>query len=94
MFGRFRSSTTGPVAQATVKTHVNRVLTKLGVATRVQAVVLAYEHGVVRPGWPRDGVPQARRVRTGRSSRSPRESGRFAGTAGVARSEPDPEEDP
>ena len=38
------------VAQATVKTHVNRVLAKLGVTTRVQAVVLAYQLGVVRPG--------------------------------------------
>ena len=35
------------VAPATVKTHVNRVLAKLGVATRVQAVVMAYEHGLV-----------------------------------------------
>jgi DNA-binding NarL/FixJ family response regulator len=38
------------VSQATVKTHVNRVLTKLGVVSRVQAVVLAYETGLVRPG--------------------------------------------
>jgi DNA-binding NarL/FixJ family response regulator len=38
------------VAHATVKTHVNRVLAKLGVATRVQAVVLSYELGLVRPG--------------------------------------------
>ena len=38
------------VAVATVKTHVNRVLAKLGVANRVQAVVLAHEHGLVRPG--------------------------------------------
>jgi len=36
------------VAMATVKTHVNRVLAKLGVTSRVQAVVLAYEAGVVR----------------------------------------------
>ena len=38
------------IAQATVKTHVNRVLAKLGGATRVQAVVLAYQFGLVRPG--------------------------------------------
>ena len=38
------------LSEATVKTHVNRVLTKLGVSSRVQAVVLAYESGFVRPG--------------------------------------------
>jgi DNA-binding NarL/FixJ family response regulator len=38
------------VTQATVKTHVNRILAKLGVVSRVQAVVHAYEAGLVRPG--------------------------------------------
>ncbi|WP_169987866.1 response regulator transcription factor [Microbispora sp. H10836] len=37
------------LGEATVKTHINRVFAKLGVRDRVQAVVLAYEAGVVRP---------------------------------------------
>ena len=38
------------IGESTVKTHVARVLTKLDVRDRVQAVVAAYEAGVVTPG--------------------------------------------
>ncbi len=38
------------LSASTVKTHVGRILTKLDVRDRIQAVVLAYESGLVEPG--------------------------------------------
>jgi DNA-binding NarL/FixJ family response regulator len=51
-----RGCTNGEIAtqlflgEATVKTHVNRIFAKLGVRDRTQAVIVAYESGLVRPG--------------------------------------------
>ncbi|MFH0243684.1 response regulator [Streptomyces sp. HK10] len=39
------------LSPATAKTHVSRIMTKLGVRDRAQLVILAYESGMVRPGW-------------------------------------------
>jgi DNA-binding NarL/FixJ family response regulator len=38
------------VAEATVKTHVGSIFTKLGVRDRAAAIVFAYDHGVITPG--------------------------------------------
>ena len=38
------------LSEATVKTHVGRILAKLELRDRVQIVVYAYEHGLVAPG--------------------------------------------
>jgi DNA-binding NarL/FixJ family response regulator len=39
------------VSPATAKTHVSRTMIKLGARDRAQLVVMAYEWGLVRPGW-------------------------------------------
>ena len=45
-----RSASQLYVSPATVKTHVARILTKLGARDRAQLIVLAYESRLVRPG--------------------------------------------
>jgi DNA-binding NarL/FixJ family response regulator len=39
------------ISQATAKTHVSRTMIKLGARDRAQLVVVAYESGLVKPGW-------------------------------------------
>ena len=39
------------LSPATVKTHVNRAMMKLGARDRAHLVVFAYEAGLIRPGW-------------------------------------------
>lgn len=43
-------ATTLFLGETTIKTHVSRILTKLNVRDRVQAVIVAYESGLIRPG--------------------------------------------
>ena len=48
------------LAPSSVKTHVGHLLAKLGLTDRVQLVVFAYEHELVRPGWRDDSEPRQR----------------------------------
>jgi DNA-binding NarL/FixJ family response regulator len=47
------------LSEATIKSHIARILAKLGLRDRVQIAVYAYEHGIVKPGH---GTPSAGRA--------------------------------
>jgi len=49
-------ATTLVVEESTIRTHVRRILMKLNLRDRIQAVIFAYENDLIRPGGPNHGV--------------------------------------
>jgi DNA-binding NarL/FixJ family response regulator len=78
------------VAPSSVKTHVGHILTKLGISDRVHLVVFAYEHELIRPGWPEDESPAERAGGPAPSAdpRTERGHGRRPAHASSAREQP------
>ncbi|MBN9613329.1 MAG: response regulator transcription factor, partial [Actinobacteria bacterium] len=48
--GNAEIAETEHVSVATVKTQITAILRKLGLSSRVQVAIFAYEHGILRPG--------------------------------------------
>jgi DNA-binding CsgD family transcriptional regulator len=67
------------ISEATVKVHVGRILTKLGLRDRVQIVVMAHKTGLVKPGRDRQVSTMAATI----EARAARRAGRTAARAAV-----------